>query len=350
MSSQIEVANETALAVIESLSPVKLFEPGVIDPILDRIKAEVRSVPTDISTEGGRKSVASLAFKVARSKTFIDNQRLKLVKDEKERLKAIDREGARIWDELEALQREVRKPLTDWEDAEKQRVAGHELAISEISGAGPYTLQNWQTLPLDAMKDRLSEIKGDARDWQEFTQRAELAKTVAVAAIESAIEKRSAHEVEQAELIRLRKESAERAQKEREEQVAKAAAEKAKQEAEWKSQAEQQRLERESREREEKERKAKEDAIRARLEAEAKALKAERDAKEAVEKERQRVEDQKKTEAEAQAKREANKQHRAKVDKEAIAAITKIGFDEESAKAVISHISKGEVPNVYISY
>jgi colicin import membrane protein len=69
------VTEVTALAVIETMTPAKLFEPGTIDPLIERIKTEVRSVAIDTSTGSGRKACASLAFKVARSKTFIDKQR-----------------------------------------------------------------------------------------------------------------------------------------------------------------------------------------------------------------------------------------------------------------------------------
>jgi colicin import membrane protein len=361
----INPETSTALVHIESMTPAELFKPGAIDPLLERIKKEVRSVPTDISTETGRKAVASLAFKVAKSKTFIDEQRIKLVKGEKERLKAIDQEGGRIWDELEALQKEVRKPLTDWENAEKERVAAHELSVAEIEGAGSYTLQNWQTLGLEAMQDRLHEIQNDSRDWQEFGQRAQFAKGEAVKGITAAIEKRKTYDAEQAELVRLRKESAEREQKEREEQIAKAAAEKSRLEAEAKAKAEQERIEREGREREEK-------AIRAQKDAEALAAKAEADrlaaiakaesdrvaaekrAKEeqeaAILRERERVEREKQEAAAAEAKREANKKHVAKINKEAVAAFVKIGFDEEGSKAIVALIAKGEVPHVAISY
>lgn len=363
---------ETALVLVEQMTPMQLFAPGTIDPILERIKAEVRSVPTDISTESGRKAIASLAYKVARSKTFIDDQRKALVSEEKRRLAVIDKEGKRVWDELESLQKEVRKPLTDWEEADALRIAGHEAAIAEIANAGPYTLQNWQSLSVECMQDRMREIESDDRDWQEFTQRAKNAKGEAITAITTAIEKRKADEAQKAEIAKLRKEAAERAQKEREEQIAKDAAEKAQREADQKAKAEQDRIERESRAREEKERQAKEDAIRAKVEAEAKQAKAEQAVKDAaakaetdriaaeqrvkqeqeaaVQRERDRVEREKALEAAAEVKREANKRHVAKINREAIAAITKLGFDEESGKAIVAAIAKGDVPHVSISY
>jgi hypothetical protein len=91
----------TALVNVEAMTAVEIFRPGAIDPLLGAIKEEVRQQASklDISTEPNRKAIASLAFKVAKSKTFIDGQRKSLVADEKKRLAAIDAEGRRIWDE-----------------------------------------------------------------------------------------------------------------------------------------------------------------------------------------------------------------------------------------------------------
>ena len=78
------LAPETALAIIETLTPADIFKPGAIDPILDKIEAEVRATAAtlDISTPNSRSALASLAYKVGRSKTFIDGQRKSLVSDE----------------------------------------------------------------------------------------------------------------------------------------------------------------------------------------------------------------------------------------------------------------------------
>lgn len=63
--------------------------------------------------------------------------RLELVADRKKELKAIDAEGARIWDELEALQKEVRQPLTEWENRDKERIAMSEQVWASILAAIP---------------------------------------------------------------------------------------------------------------------------------------------------------------------------------------------------------------------
>jgi hypothetical protein len=56
----METETATAIVLVEQLTPMQLFAPGAMRPLLDRIKAEVRAIDTDISTETGRKAVNAL--------------------------------------------------------------------------------------------------------------------------------------------------------------------------------------------------------------------------------------------------------------------------------------------------
>ncbi len=394
----------TALAVIETMPAIEIFKPGALDPILDRIKTEARAeaAKLDISTEANRKALISLSVKVRTSKTFLDNARIALVSGEKERLKKIDQEGARLWDELEALQKEIRQPVTDWENAEKDRVAAHEQALAEIANSGPYTLANWQILPLEAMGDRRVEIEQEAtRDWQEFSRRAQVVIEKALGEIADAISRRENYEREKAELDRLRAEAAAREQQERENRIAaearKAAEEKARLDAKRvaiAAEAERLRIENEKAEvialakqaearrlaaikqaridaeaaqerariaveqaearrvaeAAEAERKAQEAAEETERAASAAAANAERERYAAVEAERARVAAREKAEKEEAESRERNKTHRAKINREALQGLCNIGVEIEQGKEIIEAIFKGQIPNVKIEY
>lgn len=359
MATTIETGS--SLVLVESLTAVQLFEPTVINPILEKIKQEARSIPVDISTEKGRKAVASLAYKIARTKTFIDSQRVALVADEKKRLAVIDSEGKRIRDELDALKDEVRKPLTDWEESEKQRVASHEHRLSEIVQRGVFTQQNWQTMPIDSMRELLLELENDKSDWQEFSMRAKSAIVEASACIKDSIAKREQYDAEQMELERLRREQQEREQKEREQRIAKEAADRARLAAEAEARREREHAEAEARRREEAERSAKERAIREKQQAEAAAAlaeerrkeavaRAEREAQDAIQRERERIERVQREAKEAEARREADRKHRASVNREAMKAFVSGGMSESIAKKAVELIAKGSIPNVKISY
>jgi hypothetical protein len=346
------------------MTAVEIFRPGAIDPLLSAIKDEVRQQASklDISTEPNRKAIASLAFKVAKSKTFIDGQRKNLVADEKKRLASIDAEGRRIWNELEALQLEVRKPLTDWEEADKERIAAHESHITETLNGGSYSLQNWQSLPIEVMQDRLNEILALGQwNWEEFRSRGELAVKTASAQIQEAIAKREKHEAEQAELARLRAEAAERDRKEREERIAREAREAAEREAQKraedaakKAEAERLRVERERQQAEDRAQAAEAARIASEQRAEAArvaaAKKAEADKLAAIEAERLRVaEEAQQAQREAEA-RERNKAHKAKTNRESRDGLIAAGISSEVAEMVVDAIAKGLVPNITIHY
>lgn len=390
----------SALALVETVTAVEVFSENGLDPILERIEKEARSTALDISTPKGRKEIASLAAKIAKSKTALDKLGKDLVAGWKDQAKKVDIERARAWDRLESLQKEIRQPLTEWENRDKERVATLEAALVEIAEAARHTEANWQTLPLPAMNDRLKEMLSDKTDWHEFSVKAKQAIEAATDAIASAILKRQRHDADQAELARHRKEEEERKQREHEERLKAEAAEKARKEAEEKARkaaeaeaarvaadkakAEQERL-RIQREKEAAEAKARRDAEEAaareakvnreKSEAEARAAQAEKDriaaekkAKEdaqiaaekagadkkaaeqaAANRERQRIEDEKKAEAAATAKREADKEHRRKINSEAWHVLKNI-VTPPQATEIIEAIAKGQIPHIKISY
>lgn len=329
-----------ALVVIDTLSPAIFSEECGIDAMLSSLEAKVRSVQTDISTPAGRAAIKSLAHQVARSKTAFDEMGKELVSEWKAKSKAVDKERARVWDRLEALQTEVRKPLTDWEDAEADRIRQHDAALAEISML--------QIFGDDAtshdISDRLDQLASmPNRDWQEFKARAEKLRSETFAVLTVHKDKAVKREAEQAELARLRAEQAEREQKERDDRIAAEAADKARLVAEAKAAREAQEAA---------------DAATAetrRLEAERKAAddraaKAEREAAAAVEAERKRVADEAARDAAETAKREANEKHTRKINNQIIDDLMTAGLDQDSAQMVVVAISHGSIRHTKITY
>lgn len=341
---------ETALQVFQAANG--------LDPYLAQIRAEIDGFTPDVSTKKGRAAIASIAHKVARSKTALDNVGKELVAELKEIPKKIDAERKRMRDTLDAWKDEVRRPLTEWEQAEAGRVARHQANIEQINlrlecrdldAAELATNITWlENMPIDEA-------------WEEFEAEAARAKDKALTALRAALVDRQRYEAEQAELERLRAEAAAREQKEREERIAREAAERAQREAEHRAQAEREeavRREAEAKaaaERRELELKlAAERAERERVEAQQRAEQAERDAEARAERaaatERQRqADEQARVEAEAKA-READIAHKTAVLTSIKEAFMGIGITEEQAKAVINLIRKGEVPSVSITY
>jgi colicin import membrane protein len=204
--------------------PAMAFAAGGLEPLLVAIDAKAREEVKglDISSKANQKAIASTAAKVAKSKTAILEAKRNYTRDEKERLKIVDGEGARAEKFLDALKDEIRKPLTDWEDVQKARMAAHEAAITAMGN-----LQQWDgALPTSALiKDRLEKLTAYAnRPWEEFADKAGKVATTVKHWLHVALEKAEKHEAEQAELAELRKKTAEREQEDRDKRIRQEAA------------------------------------------------------------------------------------------------------------------------------
>lgn len=353
MSTELALVppKETALQVFQAANG--------LDPYLQQIRAEIDAFVPDVSTKKGRDAIASIAHKVARSKTALDNVGKELVAELKEIPKKIDAERKRMRDTLDAWKDEVRAPLNEWEQAEADRVARHTDRIDWLRNRDDQVAE----LSATEIQARIAEAEAVevGPEWEEFEAEAHRVKAATLTTLQLALTKRQAYEAEQAELERLRTEAAQREQKEREERIAREAAEQAQREAEQRAQAERDaavRREAEAKaaaERRELELKlAAERAERERVEAQQRAEQAERDAEARAERaaaaERQRqADEQARQEAEARA-READIAHKTAVLTSIKEAFMSAGVTEEQAKAIINMIRKGEVPSVSITY
>src|SRR5690606_31216135 len=240
----LSMSTESQLAVVPPKeTALQVFQaPNGLDPYLQQIRAEIDSFVPDVSTKKGRDAIASIAHKVARSKTALDNVGKELVAELKEIPKKIDAERKRMRDTLDAWRDEVRAPLNEWEQAEADRVAKHEDRITMMrefaSEAGEYDAQY--------LTDRIAQLEAIevGTDWEHFAAEAHRVKAATLTTLQLALTKRQAYEAEQAELERLRAEAAQREQKEREERIAREAAEQAQREAERRAIGQQQEAER----------------------------------------------------------------------------------------------------------
>ena len=330
-----------------------------LDPYLAKIKGELDLFVPDVTTKKGRDAIASMAYKVAKSKTALDNIGKDLVAELKDVPKKIDAERKRMRDLLDLWKDEVRAPLTEWEQAEEARKQAHQGFIARIQFAG----HGFDGLDAAMLKTRAAELDATVIDaaLEEFEAEAHRAKAKALDALTAGIAEREKYEAEQAELTRLRAEAAAREQKEREERIAREAAERAQREAEAKAQAEREetiRREQEAKaaaERRELELKlAAERAEREKAEAiqreqQAKAD-AERQAAEAVEAEKRRVAAQAQAEVAEAQRRERDKAHKAAINRTALEAFMQGGMTEECAKLAVTLIAKKSIPAVSIAY
>jgi len=351
----------TAIALIVSETPVVvLTDKEKRAEFYAHIQAEVDSFVPDISTLKGRDAIKSLAYKITRTKTAIDAAGKELNDEARQRINAVDAERRAAREHLDALAKQVRAPLTEWEEAEKAREAEVDRIITMFrssrfveAGEGADHIRErgtliYQTaLDPDVFQDRLGEAQREKDD--------------TVAHLKAALDRAVKAEEEAAELHRLREEAearereaaakreaeeaeARRIEEEKRAEEDRAAAEKAEQERI--ARAEQEAADRARREAEEAAQRER-DEERRQHEA---ALAAEREAREKAEREAQAERDRIAAEEAARAKREADQAHRTKVKTKAKEALISCGADEETAKKIVLAIIAGEIPAVRMEF
>ena len=354
----------TDLVVIEKQNAMAVFTTKEqLDPIIEAIEKEARSLVPDVSTRKGRDAIASMAHKVARSKTYIDNAGKDLVAELKALPKQIDESRRIVRERLDALKDEVRKPLTDWENAESARKDALQQRLNDLRSLADVIDSVGNYLPSVEIQQRIESAKAVALDesWQEVAAEAGVAKDATIQQLEAALIVAKQREHEAAELERLRKEAEEKARLEREENIRREAAERARRDAEAMHKAE---IEAAAR-REAEEKARAELAERQRVEAEQCAARekqeaeerARREKEEAVAAERRRQEEaeaarlaEEQRKAEEEARRAADKEHRRTVNRRVYADLIAQGIPEEFAQKAVLAIAGGKVQDAHIKY
>ena len=318
----------TDLVVIEKQNAMAVFTTKEqLDPIIEAIEKEARSLVPDVSTRKGRDAIASMAHKVARSKTYIDNAGKDLVAELKALPKQIDESRRIVRERLDALKDEVRRPLTEWE-AEQERIKAEE-AMNAMHAEALVMNEEFD-------RQRAAQIEADH---------------------EMALLMNKDFDRDREEQRR----QAEQAQRERDERLKQEAAEQARRDAEAMHKAE---IEAAAR-READEKARAEAAERQRIETEQRAARekkeaeerARREKEEAVAAERRRLEEaeaarlaEEQRKAEEEARRTADKEHRRTVNRRVIADLIAQGIPEEFAQKAMLALAGGKVQDAHIKY
>lgn len=359
---EIQLLEQNSNVIIEAYK----IEGGA-QSLFDKIAEQARSIVPDLSTDKGRKAIASMARKVASTKTAFDAHGKELKEQYTAITSKIDADRKLFRDQCDALRDEIRKPLTDWENAEKQRVVDIELRIASLKQ------EFGSSLSIDIQNDinRIDSIEIDD-SFMEFQDKAKLQKYETLEFLNKLLIEAKDKEEKEAELERLRIAEQQRLQQEHEARIASEATEKAQREAEEKARLEAERVQREKLEAEQREAKLKYDAEQALIReeqlkrqaeidkalakerAEAQAKQAEIDRQKAIEDERKRIEMEQlaKDEAErkAQEAREADKAHKKQVCDSILAEFSKLNIDEKTGKDLIKAIYNNQIPNITIKF
>ncbi|BBS23369.1 hypothetical protein WP5W18E06_39060 [Klebsiella quasipneumoniae] len=317
------------LVVIEKKNAMAVFTNNdQLDPLIEAIEKGARSLVPDVTTKKGRDAIASMAHKVARSKTYIDNAGKDLVAELKALPKQIDESRRVVRERLDALKDEMRRPLTEWE-AEQERIKAEEamnalhaeaLVMNEnidLQRAVQFEADHEMALLMNDAFDREQADKAAEAERQRIAHEEEI-KRLAAAAAAREVEQRAQREREEA----AHREAVLKAQAEQAERDRIAAEQKA--EADKNAAVEAER------------RKAQEEADRIRREAELR--------------EQARLGEEKRK-ADEQARREADVKHRKAVGVEVVKALmANTSLTRDQAIEVLTAVKDGRIPHTGISY
>jgi hypothetical protein len=325
--------SENSLVTIERPTALSVFtSQEAVDSMIDQIEKIARSqLAFDVGTAKERKEIASLAFKVAQTKTYIDAVGKDLVAEMKELPRRIDETRKHVRDRLDALRDEVRAPLDAWE-AEQERIAKEkaeaeaaakaraERIAADIAAfvAAPTFVFGKPSSVIAAQLNAFSSLRPFP---DQFDDRFEEATRVWASAIDALTvmlaqtKEREQFEQEQRDR-RIAAEAEERARKAAEQQIIDA-------------------------------RLAQERAELAKVDAEERAKRA---AEEATARERARIQEEERAAAAEAERRAKNLKHKKAVNNAALQDLTALGLSDDHGKAVILAIAAGKVSHISITY
>ena len=317
------------LVVIEKKNAMAVFTNNdQLDPLIEAIEKEARSLVPDVTTKKGRDAIASMAHKVARSKTYIDNAGKDLVAELKALPKQIDESRRVVRERLDALKDEVRRPLTEWE-AEQERIKAEEamnaLHVEALAMNEEFDRQLAARIESD---HEMALLMNDAFDREQAEKKAEAER------------QRIAREEE---IKRLAEEKAKREAAEQAQREIDAAAAREREAILAKERAE--REQREAVERAEREKQAAVEAERRKAQEEADRIR-----RESEQREQARLAEEKRK-ADEQARREADVKHRKAVGVEVVKALmANTSLTRDQAIEVLTAVKDGRIPHTGISY
>lgn len=229
-----------------------------LDGLYNVVESKARALVADVTTKEGVSQIKSTARQIASIKKRVDDIGKDVVAELKDLPKQIDANRKKWREDMEALQDEIRKPVTEIENRQKE--------IEEIRAThGKLALSGSEEIKAAIETIDKIELTGDK--WKESLDAAAAAVKAEKGALEVMLNAALKKEAEARELEELRKKQEEAERIIREQKIREEAERKAREEAEARAAAEKARLELEK------------------AEAERKAAEAEKSAKEALERE-----------------------------------------------------------------
>lgn len=258
----IKIEEDYSVTVTHKENLLSFFKDGAnLDGLYNVVESKARALVADVNTKEGISQIKSTARQIASIKKRVDDLGKDIVAELKDLPKQIDANRKKWREDMEALQDEIRKPVTEIENRQAE--------IEEIRAThGKLALSGSEEIKAAIETIDKIELTGDK--WKESLDAAAAAVKAEKGALEVMLNAALKKEAEARELEELRKKQEEAERIIREQKIREEAERKAREEAEARAAAEKARLEREKQEAERKAAEA-EKAAREALEREAEA-------------------------------------------------------------------------------
>ena len=212
---------ELALPVINPEQYPALYVAGGLDPYYQQIREQVLSEVPDLTTKKGIARIKSLASMVASSKVAVEKPGREYLRQLKEMPKVIEEE-LRDWKQkMYKLREEVRQPVTELEAKEAVRIAALDERLTRIQMLKSAVEMTTAYQSSAAINGFIAELESIVIDdsWQEYKDRAAMAKEAAKVELDKALQTSLTFEAQQAEIAMLKAEQEEKDRLQREEQI-----------------------------------------------------------------------------------------------------------------------------------
>jgi len=263
----VTVTDDYAVVVADTGALQEFFREGSnLDALYGVIEKKAKGLVADFTTKEGRSQIKTAARQLASVKIKVDNIGKQVVAELKALPDVIDANRKSFREKMEALQDEIRKPVTEIEEREKavEAICNTHLNLAFAGSA-----------EIEAEIKKLEETPLTEEKWKESLKDATLAISGEINALKVLRDAALKKEEDARRLAELEAKQAEAERIIREQKIKEEAERKAKEEAEARAAAEKARL---GREKEEAERRAAE-AEKARQEAQKRAEQAEAERK-----------------------------------------------------------------------
>ena len=287
--------------------------------VVEAIEQQAGSIVFDITTKAGQETCRKISATVAKAKTAIDNAGKTKKEEYTVFTKRIDSDRNLAKNRLQALQDAIRQPLTDMENAEKQR---KEMLENRLNNLENYF--DVYTVTSAAVGDAITALQNTLIDesWGEYQSIAAAKKAQELDRLQTLFTQAQQREADAAELAALRAAQAEQQRIAQEQAMLEQARQAAAYEAEQK-------------------------ILAAQRAAEAAAAAAENAERIAFE----RLEAKQAAEAQAEAQRVANEQHRAAVIEQTVTSLCDyMGMPRQNAETFVNDVINGEITNLFIKF